>query len=282
MNYLQLYKQIIVKNSYLCIGLDTDLSKVPIHLLKEKDPIFEFNKQIIDATADYCVAFKPNTAFYECNGSKGWESLQKTIEYIPKDTLSIIDAKRGDIGNTSDMYAKAFFETMHADAVTLSPYMGRDSALPYLEYQDKWAIILALTSNESSQDFEELIIHRKSGGFDEETVSHKKLFEIVIEKAKDWGTIDQIMFVVGATKCKELENIRKVIPAHFLLIPGVGSQGGDLEHVSKYGLNKHVGLLVNNSRAIIYADNTEEFANKAAFQAKNIQQQMEKLLQKYT
>lgn len=269
MNYQALYQNIKNKKSYLCVGLDTDLSKIPPHLLSEEDPIFEFNKQIIDATYPFAVAYKPNTAFYEALGARGWESLQKTIEYLPKDTFNIADAKRGDIGNTSTMYAKAFFERMNFDAVTVAPYMGEDSVMPFLDFNGKWVILLALTSNTGSQDFEQLSLQKGD-----------LLFEEVIKKSQMWADETQMMYVVGATKAEKLQEIRALAPDHFLLVPGVGAQGGSLEEVSKYGLNSNVGLLVNSSREIIYASNEKDFALKAAEKAKNLQTQMAHFLDK--
>jgi orotidine-5'-phosphate decarboxylase len=266
MNASTLFQEILRKKSYLCVGLDTDLTKIPPHLLSEKDPIFEFNRQIIDATADFCVAYKPNIAFYECLGSKGWDSLARTAEYLPQDTFKIADAKRGDIGNTSTMYAKAFFEQMNFDAITLSPYMGKDSISPFLAFPDKWAILLALTSNEGSKDFQNLRLH-----------NGKQVFEEVLNTSQQWGSTDNLMYVVGATKAAALAEIRQLIPQHFLLVPGYGSQGGELAAVAKYGLNKQCGLLINSSRAIIYADNTKDFAKTARKIAQSIAQEMQEL-----
>ena len=270
--------QIKAKNSYLCVGLDSDLDKLPRHLLKEDDPIFSFNKQIIDATIDYAVAYKPNLAFYESLGAKGWESLAKTMEYLPKDVFTIADAKRGDIGNTSNHYAKAFFELLNFDAITLSPYMGHDAIAPYLKYEDKWAIILALTSNESSRDFEQLMISDRTESLNEEP---QKLYEAIINKSLTWPGQDRIMYVVGATKAEELTNIRKLIPDHFVLVPGVGAQGGSLEEVSKNGMNNECGLLVNSSRGIIFASQEKDFSSAAASRALAIQEQMKEYLEKY-
>ena len=266
MNRTELFNLIKKKNSFLCVGLDTDLNKIPSHLLKEKDPVFEFNKQIIDATIDFAVAYKPNLAFYECLGPRGLESLQRTMEYLPKDVFTIADAKRGDIGNTSDMYAKTFFEYYNFDAVTVAPYMGEDSVKSYLSYDNKWAIVLALTSNKGADDFQ---LRKINTGY---------LFQEVIKKIKTFGTTDNLMFVVGATKAEMMKEIRKLIPDHFLLIPGVGAQGGSLEDVAKYGMNKSCGLLVNASRSILYAGNSYDFTTKAAALAKNMQQEMQKLL----
>ena len=263
----ELFKHILRKESFLCIGLDTDLQKIPKHLLDFEDPIFEFNKQIIDATVDLCVAYKPNIAFYECLGEKGWKSLKKTMDYIPKDLFTIADAKRGDIGNTSKMYAKAFFETYDFDAVTVAPYMGSDSVKPFLEFGDKWAIILALTSNIGGSDFQ--MIKDENG---------ERLYQKVLKTSQDYG--DNIMFVVGATRAKSLKEIRQIAPNHFLLVPGVGAQGGSLSEVTKNGMNHQCGLLVNSSRGIIYADDSENFATKAREQALLIQQEMKIELKK--
>ena len=246
-----LIQQIREKESYLCVGLDTNIEKIPQHLQSHPDAVFEFNKQIIDATKDLCVGYKINTAFYEANGVKGWETLVKTVEYIPSTHFKIADAKRGDIGNTSSQYAKAFFETIPFDAITVAPYMGSDSVKPFLDYENKWTIVLGLTSNEGSKDFQQ------------QHINDNYLFEEVIEKTSQWGTKDNLMFVVGATKANDLELIRKIIPDHFLLIPGIGFQGGSLSEVSKHGLNKDCGLLVNISRAIIYAGKKENFAEEA-------------------
>lgn len=270
MNRQELFKEITTKKSYLCVGLDTDIKKIPSHLLKEKDPVFEFNKQIIDATEKYCVAYKPNLAFYESLGSKGWESLQKTVEYIPKNQFTIADAKRGDIGNTSGLYARAFFENMNFDSVTVAPYMGEDSVKPFLEFKGKWVILLALTSNVGSKDFQMLSV----GGEEE-------LFIKVLRVSQQWGDASQLMYVVGATKASMLERIRKEVPESFFLVPGVGAQGGDLEAVSKAGMNKQCGLLVNSSRGIIYASSGNDFAQQAAKEAKALKDEMEIYLEKY-
>ncbi len=270
MTYHELHQNILSQKSYLCVGLDTDISKIPIHLLSYEDPIFEFNKQIIDATAPFCVAFKPNTAFYEAQGVQGWISLQKTISYLNvnyPNHFTIADAKRGDIGNTSAMYAKAFFEKMSFDSITIAPYMGKDSVAPFLEYPNRWAIILALTSNEGSKDFEELTLKNNS-----------KVYENVLQTSQLWGDHSQIMYVTGATKADEFKNIRHIVPHHFLLVPGVGAQGGNLDVVSKYGLNEHVGLIINSSRAIIYASSGTDFAKEAAKEAQKIQSEMELFL----
>lgn len=264
----EIFDQIKKKQSYLCVGLDTDLAKIPKHLLKVDDPLFEFNRQIIDATKDFCVAYKPNVAFYEALGPKGWESLKKTEAYIPNDIFSIADAKRGDIGNTSELYAKAFFEQMDFDSITVAPYMGKDSVTPFLKFKDKWVILLAHTSNEGSADFQ-LFGERR------------KLYEEVISKSQQWTTPDQLMFVVGATRADKIGDIRKLAPDNFFLVPGVGAQGGDLSEVSKYGMNKQCGLLVNSSRAIIYASAGEDFAEAARNEARKIQQEMSNLLDSY-
>jgi len=263
----QLFKQIKIKESFLCIGLDTDLQKIPQHLLEMEDPVFEFNKQIIDATHDLCVAYKPNIAFYESMGEKGWRSLKKTVEYIPKDIFTIADAKRGDIGNTSKMYAKTFFDTYNFDSVTITPYMGSDSVQPFLEFKDKWAIILALTSNTGGLDFQ--FISDENG---------EQLYQRVIRKSQTYG--QNIMFVVGATRAELLADVRKMAPDHFLLVPGVGAQGGSLSEVARFGMNEQCGLLVNSSRGIIYADNSKNFAIKAREQALDLQQQMKIELEK--
>jgi orotidine-5'-phosphate decarboxylase len=262
----ELVQNIKAKNSFLCVGLDSDITKIPKHLLVHDDPVFEFNKAIIDATKSYCVCYKLNTAFYESNGIEGWQSLQKTIEYIPKDIFIIADAKRGDIGNTSTQYAKAFFEKMNCDAITVAPYMGKDSIAPFLEFENKWTIVLALTSNEGASDFQLMR--------DDRTY----LYEQVIKTVAQWGTPENLMFVIGATKALELQNVRKMVPDNFLLIPGVGAQGGSLQDVFRFGANNNIGLLVNASRAIIFADNTENFATKAAEVAKEYQQEMKVLL----
>lgn len=258
----QLVQQIQEKRSYLCVGLDTDITKIPPHLRSHPDAVFEFNKQIIDATKDLCVAYKINTAFYEAMGLKGWEAMERTVNYIPREHFTIADAKRGDIGNTSTQYAKAFFETLNFDAITVAPYMGEDSVKPFLEFENKWAIVLGLTSNPGSKDFEQ----QKTG--------EEYLYESVLRKVSIWGTPGNLMFVVGATRASDLEGIRKIIPDHFLLVPGVGFQGGSLEEVSKYGMNKDCGLLVNASRAIIYASEKEDFAVEARAIAQQYQSEM--------
>ena len=271
----ELIQNIFNKKSFLCVGLDVDLAKVPQHLLKEEDPIFAFNKQIIDATADYCVAYKPNLAFYEAYGVKGLAAFEKTVSYIQQnypDQFIIADAKRGDIGNTSKMYAKTFFGEYKVDALTVAPYMGEDSVVPFLTYEAEktpWVILLALTSNKGSFDFQQTT--NQEGN---------RLFEQVIKKSQEWGTPDNLMYVVGATRGEMFKDIRKVAPEHFLLVPGVGAQGGSLEEVCRYGMTKDCGLLVNSSRGIIFADNTEKFAEVAGEKAKELQQQMEKELNK--
>lgn len=266
MNREFLIQQIKEKKSFLCIGLDTDIEKIPVHLKTAADAVFQFNKQIIDATKDLCVAYKINTAFYEAQGIKGWEALEKTLNYIPDTHFKIADAKRGDIGNTSAQYAKAFFETIAFDAITVAPYMGSDSVKPFLNYKDKWTIVLGLTSNEGSIDFEQ------------QKIGDNFLYEEVIQKTSSWGTTENLMFVVGATKATDLSSIRKIIPDHFLLIPGVGAQGGSLADVCKYGLNDDCGLLINASRAIIYAGKNEDFAEEARMVALQYQSEMKDYL----
>jgi len=262
-----LYAQIQQKQSYLCVGLDTDINKIPKHLLDYEDPIFEFNKQIIDATKDICVAYKPNIAFYEAMGVKGWESLQKTIDYIPNEIFTIADAKRGDIGNTSRMYAKAFFETMNFDSVTIAPYMGVDSVSPFLEFEDKWVILLGLTSNKGSNDFQ---MASQDGGM--------PLYEKVLRTANTWGSAENLMFVIGATHPEKFEEIRNIAPDNFFLVPGIGAQGGDLQGVAKYGQNDQCGLLVNSSRGIIYAGSGEDFGAEARASAMALKVQMQETL----
>lgn len=273
MTYEELFQQISRKKSYLCVGLDTDIRKIPAHLLKTADPVFEFNKQIIDATADHCVSYKPNIAFYEAQGAKGWESLQKTIEYIPDTHFTIADAKRGDIGNTSGLYARTFFDPASSgldfDSVTVAPYMGSDSVKPFLEFENKWVILLALTSNAGSSDFQRLNIEGSA------------LYEHVLRTSQTWAGADRIMYVAGATQASEFQKIRSIIPDHFLLVPGVGAQGGNLEEVSRFGMNSHCGLLVNASRSIIYAGNGPDFAEKAKAEALLLQNEMEIYLDKY-
>jgi len=271
MNRLELFEQIKKKNSYLCVGLDTDIDKIPVHLRNTSDPVFEFNKQIIDATFEFCVAYKPNVAFYEALGPKGWESLQKTLDYIPKDCFTIADAKRGDIGNTSALYAKAFFEQMNFDSITVAPYMGEDSVKPFLQFKDKWVILLAHTSNVGSADFQ--LIESKVNGH--------RLYEEVILKAQTWATPDQLMFVVGATQSDKVEDIRKLAPENFFLVPGVGAQGGDLEMVSRCAMNKQCGLLVNSARAIIYASIEKDFAEAARREAKKVKEEMVRYLNEF-
>ena len=258
----QIIEQIKTKGTYLTVGLDSDSTKIPTHLLKEKDPVFEFNKQLIDATKDYCVSYKINTAFYEANGLKGWETLEKTVNYIPDTHFRIADAKRGDIGNTSSQYAKAFFEAMPFDAVTVAPYMGADSVLPFLEYENKWTILLGLTSNAGSNDFE---LQPCGDGL---------LFEKVITKACQWGTPGNLMFVIGATQAESFERVRKLSPDHFYLVPGVGAQGGSLKDISEKAMNADCGLLVNASRAVIFASSGENFAEAAAEVAKGYAEEM--------
>lgn len=284
MNRNQLIKQIRDKQSYLCVGLDTDIDKIPEHLKSSDDAVLEFNKQIIDATQDLCVAYKINTAFYEARGVKGWEALEKTAAYIPSTHFKIADAKRGDIGNTSYQYAKAFFETIPFDAVTVAPYMGSDSVKPFLDHENKWAIVLGLTSNKGSQDFEQQQILPQGIGLVTEahepysSYDRPYLYQKVILEVKKWGTKENLMFVVGATKASEIASIRKTIPDHFLLIPGVGFQGGSLADVSKYGLTKDCGLLVNVSRGIIYAGNKENFSEEARRVALEYQTEMKSYL----
>ena len=273
MNKEYLFNQIVQKKSYLCIGLDPDIKKIPTHLLKEKDPVFEFNKQIIDATYKICVAYKPNIAFYEYLGSKGWDTLQRTLEYIPEDIFTIADAKRGDIGNTSDLYARTFFEKetsgLNFDAVTIAPYMGYDSVNPFLNYKDKWAILLAITSNEGASDFQLL------------KVEGEELYFKVIKKAIEWGSDDQLMFVIGATRPELILKIRNIAQEYFFLVPGVGAQGGDLNEVSKVGMNNKCGLLINSSRNIIYASSDINFSSSAKKAAEQMQKEMEICLDKY-
>jgi orotidine-5'-phosphate decarboxylase len=265
-----LFEKIVEKRSFLCVGLDSEIDKIPESLKKEKDPVFAFNKKIIDATHQYTVAYKPNSAFYECNGSAGWKSLEATVNYIKKNypgIFVIADAKRGDIGNTSRMYAKTFLENMNFDAITVAPYMGEDSVSPFLAYKDKWAIILALTSNKGADDFQ---YHSDDG---------IRLFQRVLTVSQKWGSTDNIMYVVGATHPEMLRDIRKWVPDHFLLVPGVGAQGGSLAEVAKYGLNSKCGLLVNSSRAIIFADNGSNFDKVAGEKAREMQAEMETYLQ---
>lgn len=264
----ELIHQIKEKRSFLCVGLDTDITKIPQHLLEEEDPIYAFNKAIIDATEDLCVAYKPNIAFYESYGAKGWETLRKTWEALPKNCFSIADAKRGDIGNTSKMYAQAFFDErvsgMSFDSITIAPYMGKDSVTPFLDFQNKWAIVLALTSNEGSKDFQNF-----------SNAAGKNLFEEVIDKVNTWGSTENLMYVVGATRGEGFLKIREHAPDHFLLVPGVGAQGGSLQDVCQYGMNKNCGLLVNSTRGIIYASSGKDFAEKAREEAVKLQKEME-------
>jgi orotidine-5'-phosphate decarboxylase len=266
MTYNELADQIFQKQSYLCVGLDTDLRKIPQHLLDETDPVFAFNKAIIDATADLAVAYKPNIAFYEAQGPRGWESLQKTLDYIPSDCFTIADAKRGDIGNTSGLYARTFFEPdaagLNFDSVTVAPYMGRDSVMPFLDYPGKWVILLALTSNPGSADFQR------------QPIDEQELFEVVMQTAQTWASPEQLMFVVGATQAGEIARVREIAPKNFLLVPGVGAQGGSLADVSKNGLTPDCGLLINASRSILYASGGTDFAEKARAEAKALQTEM--------
>jgi orotidine-5'-phosphate decarboxylase len=271
MNRLQLFEEIKRKGSYLCVGLDTDLTKIPAHLLAEKDPVFEFNKQIIDATHEFCIAYKPNLAFYEALGLKGWESLQKTLDYIPKPLFTIADAKRGDIGNTSALYASAFFEQFSFDAITVAPYMGEDSIKPFLKFNDKWTIVLAHTSNPGAADFQLI----------ESKISGRKLYEDVLLQTQKWGSPDRMMFVVGATQTDKIQNIRSLAPDYFFLVPGVGAQGGDLEQVSKFGMNRECGLIVNSARAILYASNGKDFAKAAMQEARKVKEEMAQYLDQY-
>jgi orotidine-5'-phosphate decarboxylase len=266
MDHSNLFKKIVSKRSFLCVGLDPEIEKIPSFLLRTKDPVFEFNKRIIDSTSNYAVAYKPNIAFYECNGPSGWKSLESTLKYIRKnypDIFVIADAKRGDIGNTSKMYARTFFEKMDFDAVTVAPYMGEDSVTPFLTYNNKWVILLALTSNKGADDFQ---YHNEDG---------IRLFERVLTLSRKWGSTDNLMYVIGATRAEMLKEVRKIVPEHFLLVPGVGAQGGSLRDVAKYGLNSKCGLLVNSSRGIIFADNSENFDKVAEEKAREIQKEME-------
>ena len=270
MNKAALLEQIKAKRSVLCVGLDTDIEKIPTHLLKEDDPVFAFNKAIIDATAAFTVAYKPNIAFYESIGVKGWQSLEKTIQYLDvkyPEIFTIADAKRGDIGNTSKMYAKAFFENMNFDSITVAPYMGEDSVTPFLDFPNKWVILLGLTSNKGAFDFQFI-----------ENAEGEALFESVMKKAQKWATADQLMFVLGATKTEHLARLRSIAPEHFFLVPGVGAQGGSLEEVLKQATNKDYGVLVNSTRGIIYQSNGLDFAQAAGSAARTLQQEMERLL----
>ena len=265
--------QITKKQTFLCVGLDTDIKKIPAHLLSSEDPIFTFNKAIIDATAQYCIAYKPNLAFYESMGVKGWISFEKTIKYLKQnypEQFIIADAKRGDIGNTSAMYARSFFEELNIDSVTVAPYMGEDSVSPFLTYEGKWVILLALTSNKGSHDFQ---LTADANG--------ERLFEKVLRTSQQWATADQMMYVVGATQGQLFEDIRRIAPDHFLLVPGIGAQGGSLEEVCRYGMNSQCGLIVNSSRAIIYSSNGSDFAEKAAEAAKSVAAEMKVMLEKY-
>lgn len=274
MNRQELVENIRRKGSFLCVGLDSDIKKLPAHLLQCENPVLEFNKAIIDATAPYCVAYKPNLAFYEASGVDGWKTLEETVRYIRQnypDQFIIADAKRGDIGNTSDLYARSFFDHLDVDALTVAPYMGKDSVTPFLGRKGKWVILLALTSNAGSADFQML---RLDNG--------RRLFEQVIETSKQWAGDDEMMYVVGATQGRFFEDIRRVAPTNFLLVPGVGAQGGSLEEVAKYGMSKDCGLLVNSSRGIIFASRDEDFAHAAAAEAARLAQQMRQLLDTYS
>ncbi|HTL10111.1 MAG TPA: orotidine-5'-phosphate decarboxylase [Chitinophagaceae bacterium] len=271
----QLVEQILAKQSYLCVGLDTDPAKIPVHLLKEPDPVFAFNKAIIDATADLCVSYKINTAFYEAQGLAGWQSMQKTVEYLPENIFRIADAKRGDIGNTSAQYAQAFFKAMPFDAITVAPYMGEDSIRPFLDYAGKWTIVLGLTSNEGAKDFEwQPLAPLSADATNGATAAQVYLYEQVLQTVAAWGNTGNLMFVVGATQATAFTHIRELLPAHFLLVPGVGAQGGSLKEISEKAMNKEVGLLVNASRAILYASGKEDFAAAARSVAKGYQQEM--------
>lgn len=269
MTKAELFEQVKAKESFLCVGLDTDINKIPKHLLDLEDPIFEFNKQIIDATKEFTIAYKPNIAFYEALGASGWRSLEKTIDYIPKDIFTIADAKRGDIGNTSLLYARAFFENMDFDSVTVAPYMGVDSVSPFLQFEGKWVILLAVTSNEGGKDFQFL----KTDG--------KELYKHVLSKSSQWGSTENLMYVVGATRPEYLKEIREIIPDHFLLVPGIGAQGGDLEAVCKFGMNSSCGLIVNSARGIIYKSTGEDFADVANREAKALKQEMTVMMERY-
>jgi orotidine-5'-phosphate decarboxylase len=263
----ELIAHIRAKESFLCVGLDTDLTKIPAHLLQDEDPVFAFNKAIIDATKEFCVAYKPNIAFYECLGPKGWESLRKTIDYIPDNCFVIADAKRGDIGNTSSYYAKTFFEYLDCDAVTVAPYMGEDSVTPFQEYEGKWVILLALTSNKGALDFQFMT-----------DINGEELYKKVLRKSAKWGNDSNLMYVVGATRAEGIGEVRKLVPNHFFLVPGVGAQGGSLDDVANYGWNADCGLLVNASRSILYASNGTDFADKAGEEAQKLQQEMQAIL----
>ncbi|MFN9110819.1 MAG: orotidine-5'-phosphate decarboxylase [Bacteroidota bacterium] len=275
MTRAQLIEQIRKKNSYLCVGLDTDIQKIPSYLLTEEDPVFAFNKAIIDATKNYCVSYKINTAFYEAMGVKGWETMEKTVRYIPDTHFKIADAKRGDIGNTSEQYARAFFETLPFDSITVAPYMGEDSVKPFLQHSDKWAIVLGLTSNKGAADFELQQLLSTNG---EAHLRPKCLYENVLETVSKWGNPENLMFVVGATQAEEFTNIRSIIPDHFLLVPGVGAQGGSLKDISEKAMNKDCGILVNVSRGIIYASSGDDFAEAAAKEARKYAEEMKTFL----
>ncbi|MBI1780992.1 MAG: orotidine-5'-phosphate decarboxylase [Sphingobacteriales bacterium] len=275
MTRLQLIEQIFKKQSYLCVGLDTDIAKIPNHLLTQPDPIFEFNKKIIDATRDLCVSYKINTAFYEALGLKGWEAMEKTVNYIGNEHFKIADAKRGDIGNTSSQYAKAFLETLPFDSITVAPYMGEDSVKPFLQYEGKWAIVLGLTSNKGANDFELKQLITENG---EEHLRAEYLYERVLRTVSQWGSPDNLMFVVGATQADEFVNIRSITPNHFYLVPGVGAQGGSLKDISEKAMKKDCGILVNASRAIIYASEKEDFADEARAIAQQYQFEMAQYL----
>ncbi len=273
MDRLQLFEKIKSKRSFLCVGLDTDIKRIPTHLLEEDDPIFAFNRAIVDATAPYTIAYKPNLAFYESMGSRGWDAFEKSVNYIKErypDEFVIADAKRGDIGNTSAMYARCFFEEGLVDALTVAPYMGSDSVTPFLQYEGRWVILLALTSNKGSFDFQ--MLQDESG---------ERLFERVLKKSLEWGNPDNMMYVIGATRSDMLKDVRAIVPDSFLLIPGIGAQGGSLEEVCRYGMNDQCGLIVNSSRAIIYADNTTAFAERAGEEAHKVQEVMERELKSY-
>ncbi len=285
MNRLELFEQIQNKKSFLCVGLDSDINKIPKHLLSLEDPVFEFNKQIIDATLDYTIAYKPNIAFYESRGAKGWISLEKTIKYLndkAPEVFTIADAKRGDIGNTSKMYAQAFFENMHFDAITVAPYMGIDSVSPFLEYKNKWVILLALTSNKGASDFQipRRDISEALYRFGIRSTRSRALYEKVLSNSQAWGDNNQMMYVIGATKAEYFTRVRSIAPKHFLLVPGIGAQGGSLAEVAEYGLNNQCGLIVNSSRGIIFASDGKDFAEKAGEKAHQVQMEMEVILRK--
>ncbi len=283
MNRQELFEQIKRKKSFLCVGLDSDINKIPKHLMNHEDPVFAFNKEIIDATLPYTIAYKPNIAFYESRGAEGWNSLEKTIKYLNEkapEVFTIADAKRGDIGNTSKMYAQAFFENMEFDAITVAPYMGEDSVSPFLEYKSKWVILLALTSNKGASDFQ---LYRRDVGealnrLGIRSVLPKRLFERVLLSSQQWGYVENMMYVIGATKSEYFIKVRQHIPYHFLLVPGIGAQGGSLEEVAKYGMTDQCGLIVNSSRGIIFASQETDFAKVAGEKANEVQQQMEVLL----